>query len=63
MKKLNDIVLVGASVVLVGAVLDLLGLTQYLPKSLSFGVTPGGYLKLAAVLILFNIALSLREKK
>lgn len=61
MKKLGDIILWISIIVIIGALLDLVGLTQILPKG--FGVTPGGYLRFAAVLILLNIALSLREKK
>jgi len=61
MKKFGDVVLIGAAAVLVMAIVDLLGLTQVFPRG--FGVTPGGYLKFAAVLILLDIAISLREKK
>ena len=61
MKKLGDVVLIIALVVLLGALADLVGLTQVLPKG--FGITPGGYLKFAGVLILLDIAISLREKK
>jgi len=61
MKKLADAVLVIGAVVVVGAVFDLLGFSQIVPRG--FGVTPGGYLKFAGVLILLNIALTLRDKK
>ena len=61
MKKAGDIVLVLAIIVLLGAFADLVGLTQVIPKG--FGVSPAGYLKLSGVLILLNIALTLREKK
>lgn len=61
MKKLGDIVLVLAIIILLGALADLVGLTQFMPKG--FGVTPGGYLRFAAVLILLDIALAIREKK
>lgn len=63
MKKLGDIVLVIAIIVILGAIADLVGLTQLIPKGLGHGVTPGGYLRLSAVLILLSIALSIREKK
>ena len=60
MKKLADIVMVIAVLVIIGAFADLLGLTQFIPRG--FGVTPGGYLRLAGVLILLDIALILRAK-
>lgn len=61
MKQLGDVILWLGIIVVLGALADLVGLTQFLPKG--FGVTPAGYLKLAGVLILLNIALTLREKK
>jgi len=61
MKKLGDVVLGLAIIVVVLSVADLVGLTQVMPKG--FGLSPGGYLKMATVLILLDIALSLREKK
>ena len=61
MKKLGDVVLVLATLVVVMSIADLVGLTQIMPKG--FGVTPGGYLKMAVALILLDIAITLREKK
>jgi hypothetical protein len=61
MKKLGDIVLGLAIIVVVMSLADLVGLTQVFPKG--FGVTPGGYLRFAIALTLLNIAISLREKK
>jgi len=63
MKKLGDIVLVLAIIVILGAFADLVGLTQFIPKGFGHGVTPGGYLRLGAVLILLDIALAIRGKK
>jgi len=61
MKKLGDIVLWLAILVLVAGIADLVGLTRFMP--IGFGVRPIGYLKFATVLVLLNIALTLREKK
>jgi hypothetical protein len=61
MKKLGDVVLGLAIIVVLLSIADLVGLTQVMPRG--FGVTPGGYLKMAIALILLDIAISLREKK